>query len=240
MHERDGQEAAVVNRLLSNLGANEFARIEHLFHRVDIRPRQVLHHSRTPMEQVYFIESGLVAVSARSSRDRWVEVWLIGSEGMTGIPVVLGDHDQPPFRRVVLVGGGALRISRHDLVVAMNDAPRFRTSLLLYVHFALLQSSQSSACNSAHPLKQRLCRLLLLARDCLESDAIPLTHRLLASLLCVRRSSVTETLAALHREALIENRRGMIAVTDVVGLQAAACECWRVIHREYERLRGRA
>src|SRR6476660_4650456 len=93
------------NVLLNALPAHELERLWALLETVELRPRQILHHWGMPIEQVHFVEHGLVSVTARISREAAVEVWLIGREGMTGVPVVLGGDHAPPHRRVVQVGG---------------------------------------------------------------------------------------------------------------------------------------
>nr|WP_255616452.1 Crp/Fnr family transcriptional regulator [Microvirga puerhi] len=204
--------------------------------RVELKPRQTLHHSGTPVESIYFIESGLVSVSAKASPGTWVEVWLIGSEGMTGVPVLLEDTDDPPFRRVVQVGGSAHRISRQEFQDAVQRLSSLRAILLKYAQFVLLQTSQSAVCEAHHPLKQRLCRWLLLARDGLERDDIPLTHQMLARLLGVRRASITECLRILEEEAALENTRALIHVSHPERLEGLACSCYNLIRSEYRRL----
>jgi CRP-like cAMP-binding protein len=190
------------------------------------------------MKHVHFIENGLVSVSTKTAREQWVEAWLIGSEGMTGIPVLLGDDDDPPFRRVVQVPGSAYRISRDDLKRALAASQGLRSLLLRYVQVVLVQTSQSGACNAHHELKERLSRWLLLARDALDDDEMPLTHRMLARLLGVRRASVTECLGKLEAAGSIENSRGLIQVTDANKLATLSCDCHRLIRTEYERLIG--
>ncbi|PSC03203.1 Crp/Fnr family transcriptional regulator [Alsobacter soli] len=201
-----------------------------------LKSRQILHHAKLPMQHVYFIESGLVSVSARISRDRWVEVWLIGSEGMTGIPIVLGDDAEPPLRRIVQVGGTALRLPSEIMRQAMAESASLRRLLSLYVQVVLLQTSQSGACNSHHTLKERLCRWLLLARDGLQDNSLPLTHSVLARLLGVRRPSVTSCLGVLEDMGAIRNTRGMVTITDAHRLEDATCDCHRIITREQRRL----
>lgn len=156
-------QGPVRNRLLATLSASDWEAINPLMELVVIRPRQVLQHSNLRMEYVYFIEQGLVSASARMTSDQWVEVWLLGCEGMTGIPVVLGVADQIPFRRVVLVGGTAYRILGDDLVRAAELSRDLKGLLLRYAAVVLQQASVSGACNSHHTLNQRLARWLLLA-----------------------------------------------------------------------------
>jgi len=84
------------------------------------------------MRDVYFVERGLISVSVRIDEGRAVEAWLIGSEGMTGVPVVLGGCDNPSHRRVVQVGGRAFRIAADDLLAALAEIETLRGVLLRF------------------------------------------------------------------------------------------------------------
>ncbi len=52
-------------------------------------------------------------------------------------------------------------------------------------------------------------------------------------MLGVRRASVSEAAQHLQSRGLISYRRGMMIVDDRAGLEKAACECYRLISREY-------
>jgi CRP-like cAMP-binding protein len=229
------------NRLLQLIPRNELATLLSISEEVPIQPRQILHHWRLPMDHVYFIEQGLVSVSARISENRFIEAWLIGSEGMIGAPLVLTEADQtPPHRRVVQVGGTARRISAHEFLAVLPELPRLRKLLLQYLDVVLLQTSQSGVCNSAHSRKQRLARWLLVARNALESDRLPLTHDVLSQLLGVRRASVTECLEQLQGEGSVHSSRGLVTIADAMQLQQTSCSCFGLIERENRRLCHRA
>ncbi len=227
------------NRLLKLLPEGELRRVLSICETVEIRPRQVLHHWRLPMQHVYFVQSGLVSVAAKIGEADFVEVWLVGSEGMVGAPIMVPDDDEPPHRRVVHVGGSALKASASEFRALLQDVPGLRTVLRHYAQVVLLQTSQSGACNAHHSLRQRLCRWLLLARNALGTDELPLTHEVLARLLGVRRAGVTECLDVFRKEELLKLQRGAILVPDVRRLETACCDCYRLIMREYQRhLRG--
>ena len=224
------------NKLLCELPQDELAVLLQIAEKVEMRPRQVLHHWRLPMEYVYFIERGLVSVSARVNDDDFVEAWLIGSEGMVGSPLVLIDDQQlPPHRRIVQIGGGAVRIPARRFQAVLPELPSTRRLLQRYVQMVLFQASQFGACNAVHSVKERLARWLLVASSGLESDDLPITHEVLGQLLGVRRATVTEALEVLQREALIRTARGVIRLVDAEGLQAVACACYGLVHREYRR-----
>lgn len=224
------------NRLLAQLPQDELKVLLRSAEKVEIRPRQILHHWRLPMEHAYFIERGLVSVSARVNDDDFVEAWLIGSEGMVGAPLVLAEEQQsPPHRRIVQVGGDAVRIPTRDFQTVLPTLPFTRRLLQRYVQIVLFQASQFGACNAVHSVKERLVRWLLAARSGLDSDDLPITHEVLAQLLGVRRATVTEIMDALQTEMLIRTTRGRIRIADAEALQGASCACFGLVHREYKR-----
>jgi CRP-like cAMP-binding protein len=100
----------------------------------------------------------------------------------------------------------------------------------------MAQTLQSVACNAAHSVEARCCRWILSTHDRLNQDDVPLTHEFLAEMLGVQRSTVTVVTRTLQDEGLIRQGRGTITIINRPGLEAAACECYRVIRRKYEEL----
>ena len=223
------------NQLLQALSPEDIGVLAPQLKRVTLRPRQLLHVSRTPMERVYFIENGLISVSGPTGQGKMVEAWLIGSEGMSGIPILLHDAE-PPLQRAVQVGGEAFEIDPDELRAAIDTSPGIRRILLRYVAFVLLQTVQTGICNANHDVEQRLSRWLLVARDALGEDRVPLTHRALARILGVRRASVTNCLGLLEKRGAIQVSRGVVVASDPRLLNEIACDCTRFIKREYQRL----
>jgi len=222
------------NRLLLAIPADELSWVLSISERVQLTPHQILHEYMVPMDHVYFVESGLVSVGAKVGRDKFVEVWLTGSQGMVGVPVVLGAGAEPLHRRTVQVGGQALRIGTRDFRQALESLPAFRKALHAFLNVVLSQTSQSGACNSTHSVKHRMARWLLVARSGLNADDIPLTHGVLAQLLGVRRASVTECLDHFESQGLINTKRGKIVICNSSDLREICCDCFRMIDREYE------
>jgi Mn-dependent DtxR family transcriptional regulator len=85
-------------------------------------------------------------------------------------------------------------------------------------------------------VEQQLCRWLLLTLDRLPSNEFTMTQELIASMIGVRRESITETAVILQRKGLIKCRRGHITVLDRPGLESGACECYNVVKKEFHRL----
>ena len=63
-----------------------------------------------------------------------------------------------------------------------------------------------------------------------------MTQELVASVLGVRRESVTEAVGKLAQRGFIRFRRGHLTVVDRRGLQTRACECYGVVKKELGRL----
>lgn len=225
----------VRNRLLRLLPPDELKHVLLLSEEVPLTKRQVLHRYGVRMQHVYFIETGLVSVGAKVGAQKFVEVWLIGSEGLAGIHLALTTNTQPMHRRTVQVAGAANRLRVDRFQQAIASLPTFRSVVHAYIASVLIQTAQSGACNTSHQLQQRLGRWLLLARNALESDEIPLTHQVLAQLLGVRRAGVTDCLLQLRRDGLIEMMRGRLVIRDAFRLAQIACHCKSLIEREYER-----
>ena len=66
-----------------------------------------------------------------------------------------------------------------------------------------------------------------------------MTQELIANMLGGRRESVTVAAGHLQDAGLIHYCRGHIRIVDRVGLESAACECYRIVEVESDRLFGR-
>ncbi|MCI0359094.1 MAG: helix-turn-helix domain-containing protein, partial [Planctomycetaceae bacterium] len=98
------------------------------------------------------------------------------------------------------------------------------------------QLMQSVACNGLHNIQERCARRLLRCLDQGPSSDVFITHEVLAQMLGVRRASVSDVLRPLQDDGLIRSRRGVVSVLDRHGLESQACECYRIIRLEYDRL----
>ena len=78
------------NRILSRLSAGDKALLQPDLEPVTLTLRQVLEAPNKPITHSYFITYGLASIIATNSHKR-LEVGLIGCEGFTGLPIVLGN-----------------------------------------------------------------------------------------------------------------------------------------------------
>jgi len=107
--------------------------------------------------------------------------------------------------------------------------------LLRYTQAVLIGVAQSAACNRLHVLEQRCARWLLACHDRAEADTFPMTQEFLALMLGVQRPGVSLAAQSLRENGLITYNHGTLTVLSRRGLEAAACECYRVIHDQFVR-----
>jgi len=143
-----------------------------------------------------------------------------------------------PLSAFSQVPGDALRMATDPFKREVGGDSPLSSLLCRYAQAVFIFIAQSSACNATHPIRQRCARWMLLTHDRVGSDEFPLTHEFLSQMLGVRRASVTEAAGSLQKLGLISYKRGRIAVTDRAGLEAASCECYGVIRREFDRMVG--
>jgi hypothetical protein len=174
-------------------------------------------------------------MSRAGSASAMLEVGTRGRKDIVGVPIVLGTM-RSPHRCLGMVPGEALRIRAEDLRTAMKRMPRLERLLLSYVQTALVQSTQLAVCNARHSLRERLARWLLVAQDRLDDDEIAITHQGLGRAIGVRRAGVTTAIGCLEESGILRRGRGRICILDRERLQQVACECFRVIGAEHERI----
>jgi CRP-like cAMP-binding protein len=205
------------NRILARLSAADFALLEPHLKSIDLPVRKVLEKRGRPIKAVYFPESGFASVVANGG-DRPIEVGLIGLEGMTGLPVILG-NDRNSNEVFMQVAGQGQCLAAKDLREAIDKSDSLHRSLLRYAHVFLEQTTRTAVANGRSKIEERLARWLLMAADRVGEGELPLTHEFLAMMLAVRRPGVTIAIQDLERRGLIDRKRGCVIILDREGLE---------------------
>jgi CRP-like cAMP-binding protein len=208
------------NKILAALSNADLALLQPHLEPVELEVRKVLEEPNKPIKHSYFIERGLASIVAGNSHKR-LEVGLIGSEGMTGLPIVLG-NDRSPHENFIQVAGEGSRISANKLREAMQQSRSLEKAFLGFAHSFMNQTANTALSNGTATLEERLARWLLMANDRLDGDEIPLTHEFLSLMLGVRRAGVTVALHYLEHRGVIRLSRGQIVIQDRDGLKASA------------------
>jgi CRP-like cAMP-binding protein len=225
------------NRLLAALPSLDYARLRAWLHPVDLVQQQVLYDPAQAITHAYFPTTAVVALLIPSEDGTSVETALVGAEGMVGLPLAFA-ADCDTHRAMTQVAGTALRLPAAILrgVLADGRAGALRPLLHRYTQFLLAQMAQGAACNRLHPMYGRCARWFLETHDRVQGVEFAVTQDLLASLLAVRRATISVAAGALQEAGLIRYRRGHVTILCRAGLEAAACECYRVIRGVADRL----
>lgn len=227
----------VKNRLLTKLPGAEYERIRPHLEPVSFKLGEVIYESGGQMSHIYFPTTSIISLLYLMENGASAEIGVIGNEGVLGIALFMGG-ETVPNRAVVQSAGAASRLKAEALQIEFARSGTFQRALLRYTQALISQISQTAVCNRLHSVEQQLCRWLLLSHDRLESDELIMTQELIANMLGVRREGVTHAARRLQEHGLISYVRGHIKILDRAGLEAAVCECYRVVRDEYDRLLG--
>ena len=227
--------SAIRNRLLSALSSEASSRFLSGLQLVSLPLRTTLARPGMPIDAIYFVESGWISMVAVMEDGGQAEVGLIGREGMFGAFLV-GGVDSCYADTYVQAKVTALQMDARAFQHEIEDQPELRRLLFRYGEAIHAQTMQTAACNGHHVLRQRFARWLLMAHDRADGDELPLTQEFLSLMLCVRRSSVSETARPFQEAGAIRYSRGNIILVDRGFLEKAACDCYRAVQARFEQL----
>jgi CRP-like cAMP-binding protein len=225
------------NSLLEGLPADEIEALRPNLERVRSRMRQVLFEQSEPIHHAYFPQGGVFSLLAEMHDGETVETLTVGSEGMIGLPAVLG-ASHSPTRAICQVSGWALRVPVHVLIdAAPRDGVLF-DRLVRYAQARLTALSRSVACNRLHSAQQRYARWVLTTQDRVGTDEFPITQDFLAQMLGVTRPTISLVGQELQSLRLIHYAQGRLTVDDRKRLENVSCECYRTTREAFAELLG--
>jgi len=223
------------NQILSALSTSDLDLLEPHLASIAMKVRHVCEEPNKSIKHVYFMEEGITSVVAIGKKGKKIEVGIIGPEGVTGFPVIMGNH-RSPNSTFVQIAGSAQRITVPNLREAMDKSESLRRSLLKFAQSFMIQTAHTAVANGSATLAERLARWLLMAHDRVEGDDLPLTHDFLSIMLGVRRAGVTTALHDLESRALIRSKRGLITIIDREGIEEIAGGFYGTPESELQRL----
>lgn len=224
------------NRLLGSLPAGDFERVARSLTSRTPRAREVLQKQEEPIREVYFFTEGACSLIKVMRDGQTAEIASIGREGVVGAWAFFGD-DRTLGDTVVYGCDAAVEVMRIDLFQQeMERREAFYNLIIRYSQALTAQLMQTTVCNGLHSAEDRCCRWLLMTQDRLGRDEFPVTHDFVASMLGVRRPTITLIVGQLVRSGIIEYRRASLTIKDRSALERASCECYDYINRGYSRL----
>jgi CRP-like cAMP-binding protein len=226
------------NALLTSLPREEYERLARSLKSVPMPLKRVLHKQNQAVDRVYFPTGGACSLIKVMQDGKAAEVAAVGAEGVVGASVFFGQTVAECDVVVQLAGPDAHALSVDVFRAEMEQRGAFFNSVIRSAQSLSLQIQQTTACNALHKCEQRCCRWLLMMRDRADSDELKLTHDFVATMLGVRRPTVTLVLGVLANAGLIANghQKGSIRIVDREGLKNASCECYEAIRVQTTRL----
>ncbi len=222
----------IENTLLQQLPAGDVSLLQ--LTQVQLPLRMRLEQPGEELKFVYFIETGVASVVFDSVRGKEIEVGLIGSEGLVGGGLALGDRISV-LETYMQVAGSCLQVEADRFIAAMTQSAPLRDGVLRYNRYFLIQIAATAAANGRAKLETRLARWLLMVGD-RTGSTFQITHEFISVMLGVRRSGVSLAIATLEGSGLIRASRASITILDRNGLLEQAGGAYGVPEREYERL----
>ena len=230
------RSAVQANRLLAAMPKDALERLLPDMERVKLVAGDVLGDVDRGVKHAYFPADVIITVLIHTADQDTIKVAVIGREGMTGVPALMG-NGSPHRRLVVLSNGEAFRI---PAAVMKAEFDRNGAAMRLILRFAqtlITQMAQNAVCSRHHRVEQQLCAWLLTCLDRMpKGNTLPVTQEIVAGMLGVRREGISEAASNLRHLGLIDFSRGKIHLLDRPGLMVRACECYAVVKRETDRL----
>lgn len=177
---------------------------------------------------LYFVEHGMASLTNTFEDGSQVEVGMFGFESIIGVSALMGTI-RSLNRVYTQIAGGGFRCRFKHAQLEFRRGEHFQTLALRYVQAQLVNAMQSAGCNAKHEAEQRLARWLLICCDRTNKTSFQLSQEFLADMLGTRRTTVTMAAIGLKDAGLISYSHGRLNVLDVTGLEAKACECYRVV-----------
>jgi CRP-like cAMP-binding protein len=224
-----------MNHLLAALASPEYERWVPALETVVLPLGEVLYEPGDTLTHVYFPATAIVSLLYVMENGASAEIAVVGNEGIVGISLFMGGQSTPS-RAVVQSAGTAFRLDAGIMKSEFDRNGQVLHLFLRYTQALITQMAQTAVCNRHHNLDQQLCRWLLLSLDRLDRDELIMTQELISNMLGVRREGVTEAALKLQAAGLIRYSRGRITVLDRAGIERGACECYKVVKNEYDRL----
>jgi CRP-like cAMP-binding protein len=213
------------NKLLAALPRKDFEALKAHMTVISAAQGGVVYEAGSEVDYVYFPHSGMFSLLAVMRDGKAIETATVGREGVVGAMAGLGLY-KSLVRVTVQLPLHASKIAAAPFrrVAAASNA--LRDVCVRYNEVMLTQARITAACNALHPIEERFCRWLLQSADRAASDTVSLTQELLAEMLGVRRTSVTDVARKMQDKGVITYTRGVITIVDRKALAHLSCECY--------------
>jgi CRP-like cAMP-binding protein len=225
------------NHVLNVCAEADFALIKPHLEHVTLRRHQSVELPDAVIEYVYFPETCILSLLAPGPDGAELEAGIIGREGLSACSVLHGT-DRSPLHTKVQIPGEAMRMDVGAFRKVLAASPSLRFTLLKVSQAKFIQVAFTARSNGHDKIEQRLARWILMCRDRLDGDEMPITHEFLAAMLGVCRAGITTAMHVLEGIRGIRATRGQIAIRDREVLEKFAGDAYGLAEKEYARLLG--
>lgn len=184
-------------------------------------------------QPVYFPTAGVYSLLLPMKTENPVEVGVVDSEGMLGIPIVLGMAENP-VRAVAQAAGSCIRVPAETFLQVLRTSPVLDSLVRRFLAVSWQTANQTIACNLRHSVRERTARWLLSVHDRSASDEFEVTQEVLGGMIGASRQKVTVVAGELQSAGTIAYQRGKVRVRDRKALEGVSCECYRVLRKAYD------
>jgi len=224
------------NELLRALGRVDLERLFPHLELVQLKKGEYLYDFGSKFDYAYFPTNAIVSLHYVMEDGATTEIAVVGREGVLG--VALYANERATCSAVVQVAGYGYRLKTEALRALFNEGGAFAQQMMRY-NFAMFAQLAQNVVGTRHcTLEQKLSRWLLDRLDRSLSNELKVTQETMASMLGVRRESITLAAGKLQAEGLIQYRRGTIVVLDRDGLEICAGACYKAGRIGFDRMRA--
>jgi CRP-like cAMP-binding protein len=194
---------------------------------------EMLQHSDAPITDLFFPTTAIISVVGHMSGGETAELGVIGNECAAGIIALMG-AESSKYEKRVQVPGEVIKVPVSAMQPEFDKGGEFQKAVHSCAQKFTNQVAQTLLCNRWHTVEQRLVRWLLMRLDRIDGNVIPVTHEYMAQMLGVNRSTITQAAKRLQDAGFISYSWGRVTVIDREGLRQNTCECYGIIHQQYE------
>jgi CRP-like cAMP-binding protein len=189
------------NALLAAMAGCLLQSLEPFLSIVSVPSGTVIYDVGNEIDRVYFPTSGLASLQFIMRDGRVIDTAIIGRNGALGVMAGIARYESKD-RCVARSPLTSITISSLDLRRLVHEHRELETMCFIQMDRVLWQTQRSAACYALHTIEMRLANCLLDASEMFSSDTIPFTQDMIAEMLAVRRTSISEAAGQLMERKL--------------------------------------
>jgi CRP/FNR family cyclic AMP-dependent transcriptional regulator len=155
MHSLGARTTHVAGELLNLLGGGQT---------LILQAKRTLYAEDDPADAVFYVEKGMIKVTARSAAGKEIVVGIVGAGEFLGQSCLVG-RERRRFKATTVGAATIVRIERDKILDVFRRDPAVRRRLVLYLVRRNLRVQEAFTDQLFNSSRQRLARALLLLAD---------------------------------------------------------------------------